>query len=118
SCVYAFLRCGADVTSFAVPVPGRDALLPITALFRSHGSITGASADINVDATHLAVTTSTDTPTAGVAFNVTVTARDSGNAVVTGSNDSAHVTKTNVSVVSRVPANYTFLGHHAGRKTV
>ena len=89
----------------------------VTATDSVFGSITGTTSDINVDATHLVVATSTDSPTAGSPFNVTVTAKDSGAATVTGYTDTVHFTKTDSGTGSAVPGDYTFTGPDSGTKT-
>ncbi|GAC1657631.1 MAG: hypothetical protein NVS9B1_15900 [Candidatus Dormibacteraceae bacterium] len=64
---------------------------------------------------HLAVTTSTTAPTAGVAFNVTVTAQNPNNSTNTGYTGTVHFSTS--AGQYNLPTDYTFVGSDAGTHT-
>ncbi|NVN97713.1 MAG: hypothetical protein HXX17_00180, partial [Geobacteraceae bacterium] len=77
----------------------------------------GASITVNpAVATHFTVT-SPATITAGAAFSITVTARDTYNNIASGYTGIVHFTTTDASVSSLLPANYTFLAGDNGAHT-
>ncbi|MEO8503276.1 MAG: Ig-like domain-containing protein [Acidobacteriota bacterium] len=61
---------------------------------------------------HFQVTPATATPTAGTAFNVTVTAQDQGNVTYTAYSGTVHFTSTDAQAV--LPGDYTFVGGDSG----
>ena len=86
----------------------------ITATDTVNASING-TANVNVDAapqvaTHFSVTAPANV-TAGVAFNVTVTALDASNATVTGYTGTVHFTSSSAGTL---PADYTFVSGDNG----
>ncbi|AET67613.1 conserved repeat protein [Desulfosporosinus orientis DSM 765] len=66
-------------------------------------------------ASSLTVATSTNTPTAGTAFNVTVTAKDSNGYTMSGYTGSVHFSSTDSNAV--LPADYTFVSGDNGTHT-
>src|SRR4029077_7977074 len=82
-----------------------------------HAGVTATSAAIAVDATHLVVSTSTDSPTAGVGFDVTVTAAATDNATVTGYSDTVSFSSSDSSAGVVLPADYSFVGGDSGTHT-
>jgi fibronectin type 3 domain-containing protein/beta-lactamase superfamily II metal-dependent hydrolase/predicted extracellular nuclease len=90
----------------------------ITATDTVTASINGI-ANVTVDpappppATHFSVTAPANV-TSGVPFNVTVTARDASEAVVTGYTGTVHFTSSSAGTL---PANYMFTGGDAGSHT-
>ncbi|NVN97714.1 MAG: IPT/TIG domain-containing protein, partial [Geobacteraceae bacterium] len=67
-------------------------------------------------ATHFTVTAPATTA-AGAAFSLTVTARDTYNNIASGYTGTIHFTKTDASVSSLLPADYTFLAGDNGVHT-
>jgi hypothetical protein len=66
-------------------------------------------------ATHFSVTTTQSTHVAGTAFNITVTALDASNHVVTGYLGTVQFTSTDAAAL--LPASYTFTSANAGMHT-
>src|SRR5262249_31321565 len=91
----------------------------ITARDTANSSITGTSNAITVHAaaaTHLTVS-APPSATAGVPFNITVTARDQFNNVATSYTGTVHFTKSDSGAGSSVPGDYTFVPGDAGAHT-
>ena len=94
----------------------------ITATDTVTGSITGTQSGITVNvgpATSFTVSGFTSPTTAGVAHNVTVTAKDAGGNTVTGYTGTVHFTSTDprATAGSGLPANYTFVAGDNGTHT-
>jgi len=108
---YTFVAGDNGAHTFSVTLTSNGAQ-SITA---TDGGITG-SANTTVappPATHFSVTAPANT-TSGTPFNVTVTALDASNAVVTSYTGTVHFTSSSA---GSLPADYTFVGGDAGTHT-
>ena len=89
----------------------------VTAADASTGSING-SATVSVSAasaTHLLITA--PSPTAGVAFTITVTAQDTFNNTAPTYTGTVHFSKSDNGIGSALPSDYTFVPANAGIQT-
>jgi beta-lactamase superfamily II metal-dependent hydrolase/fibronectin type 3 domain-containing protein/DNA/RNA endonuclease YhcR with UshA esterase domain len=96
-------------TLTANSTPGTYNVVASTASLTANFSLT----NVNNSATHYSVTAPASV-TAGVPFNVTVTARDASNAVSTGYLGTVHFTSSSSGTL---PADYTFTGGDSGSHT-
>lgn len=114
---YTFTGADNGVHTFFVTLTNTGSQT-VTATDTVTGSITGTSGSINVAAptqvvTHLSVTApGTNAP--GFAFNITVTALDASNAIVTGYAGTVHFTSSSAGTL---PADHTFVGGDNGTRT-
>jgi hypothetical protein len=91
----------------------------VTATDTSNNAVTSSSSSVTVaasGATHFDVNAPAAS-TAGVAFSVTVTARDQFGNMAAGYTGKIHLTKTDVNSDSALPADYTYTGGDAGVHT-
>ena len=115
--------CGTNPSSLTSSTSCDDTAVPdgtyhyaVTAVYRTW-TATGTSSDVAVAATldHFTVATPTNA-TAGVPFDVTVTAKDASNNTMTGYRGTVHFTSSD-SGAPDLPNNYTFAAGDHGSHT-
>ncbi len=99
-----------DDTSVAV---GGPYTYTVTSVWRSWTAQSGSSSAVTVTTLdHFNVSASTSAPTAGTAFNVTVTAKDASNATIAGYTGTVHFTSSDAQAT--LPSDYTFVSGDNG----
>jgi beta-lactamase superfamily II metal-dependent hydrolase len=111
---YTFVGGDSGAHTFSVTLTSNGSQT-ITATDTVTASITGTAntSVLAAPATHFTVSAPANV-TAGVAFNVTVTALDASNATVTGYTGTVHFTSSSAGTL---PADYTFVGGDNGAHT-